>query len=123
LDENCTEFESLDLAIHFLFMAGLHSYDLARFIAETAYKKGYDGLLFPSFFSVLRTGAEPLRTAYGISLRRFPSTKEIEESLSIPNLALFGHPVADGKVAVRCINKLIVRRVDYEYHFGPAEFS
>ena len=34
LEENCTEFESLDMAIHMLFLAKSHSYEISRAIAS-----------------------------------------------------------------------------------------
>ena len=45
--------------------------------------------------------------------------REYERAKTIPNLALFGRPIEEGQVQVRCINKLILRRVDYDFHFGP----
>lgn len=61
----------------------------------------------------------PFQTAYGISHRRFPQLQAYEEAAAIPNLAIFGRPVMEGKVRVSCINKMIIRRVGYEFHFGP----
>jgi len=118
-EEHVTEFDSLDMAVHMLFLAGDHSYKITREIALTANKAGYDGFVYPSYFSLLRTGGMPFETAYGISHRIFPQFTDREKSKIIPNLALFGRPVADGVVGVQCINKLILSRVDYGYHFGP----
>lgn len=80
---------------------------------------GFDGLIYPSYFSLVRTGARPFDTAYGISVRRFPSYREHARRLSIPNVALFGHPVRDGHVRVDGINRLVLRRVACDVHFGP----
>jgi len=117
--EDVTEFESLDISLNMLFLAGKHSYDIARTIATAAKSAGYDGLIYPSYFSELRMGVMPLRTTYGISNRIIPQYQEIEQSLSVPNFAIFGRPVEKGDVAVRCINKIIMSRVEYGFHFGP----
>lgn len=118
-EENVTEFTSLDMAVHMLFLAGKHSYPISRAIAVAAKATGLDGIIYPSYFSLLRQGIMPFQTAYGISHRRFPQLQAYEEAATIPNLAIFGRPVMEGKVRVSCINKMIIRRVGYEFHFGP----
>jgi len=118
-EEDATEFESLDMAVHMLFLAGKHSYDITRDIARAVHSAGYDGVVYPSYFSLLRTGGMPFETAYGISHRRFPQLHEHEKAKTIPNLALFGRPIEERNVEVRCINKLILSRVEYGFHFGP----
>lgn len=120
--QDVTEFESLDIAVHMLFLAGQHSYDISRAIAVAAKAEKFDGLIYPSYFSLLRLGAMPLRTTYGLSHRRIPQFREYEQALGVPNLALFGYPVSDGTVRVNCINKLVLSRVEYNFHFGPVEF-
>jgi len=35
------------------------------------------------------------------------------------DLALFGRPIAEGLVAVRCINRVMLNKVDYKLNFGP----
>ena len=117
------EFESLDMAIHMLFLAGSYSYDITRRISLAAYSAGFDGLVYPSYFSLLRIGSAPLVTSYGISHRRIPGFQEHEQLKTIPNIAIFGHPIKEGKVSVRCINRLILNRVEYEFHFGPVGFE
>lgn len=118
-EEHVTEFESLDMAVHMLFLAGKHSYSISREIAGAVRAAGYDGLIYSSYFSLLRTGSMPFETAYGISYRRFPQMREYEQSKSIPNFALFGRPLAEQKVTVRCINKVILSHINYGFHFGP----
>ena len=120
-DEHVTEFESLDMAVHMLFLAGKHSYEISRAIATSAYALGFDGLIYPSYFSLLRIGVMPFQTAYGLSYRRIPQFQQYEEANAVPNLAIFGRPINDGKVEIECINKLILNRVAYEFHFGPVE--
>ncbi len=119
LKEEVTEFESLDMTVHMLFLAGKHSYKLTRAIGEAARIAGFDGLVYPSYFSLLRLGQMPFQTVYGISQRRIPQLQEHEQTKSIPNLALFGRPVASGSVSVLCIDRLIISRVEYDFHFGP----
>lgn len=107
-EEDATEFESLDMAVHMLFLAGDHSYPIAREIALAARRAGYNGLVYPSYFSLLRTGAMPFETSFGISHRRIDQQADREKSKIIPNLALFGRPLDEGSVALRCINKVIL---------------
>lgn len=121
--EDATEFESLDMAVHMLFLAGMHSYPIARRISLAAYSAGFDGLVFPSYFSLLRLGLMPFETVYGISRRRFPQLKDREQAKTVPNLAIFGHPIEQSRITIRCINKLILHRVEYGVHFGPVGFS
>jgi hypothetical protein len=52
--------------------AGAHSYEICRAVASSAREAGFHGIAYPSYFSLLRTGAMPFETAYGISIRRFP---------------------------------------------------
>lgn len=114
-----SEFESFDMTIHMLFLAGEHSYEICRAIALAAADSGYDGLIYPSYFSLLQTGKVPLETSFGLSHRRFPQLAAQEKSKIIPNLGLFGHPVEQGKIDVLAINRLMLRKVQYDFHFGP----
>lgn len=120
IEEDVTEFESLDIAVHFLFLAGDYSYPICRQIAKRAKAQGFDGIIYPSYFSYFRTGAIPFDTVYGMSIRKLAPLKEYAQSQNIPNLALFGRPVKDQKVTVACINKVIVNRIEYDLTFGPA---
>lgn len=121
-EEHVTEFESLDMAVHMLFLAGNHAYGIIREIAHAAKKAGFNGLIYPSYFSLIRLGVMPFQTTYGISHRRFQSQQDHEESKAAPNLALFDRPVQSGDVSIQCINRIILRHVHYGYHFGPATF-
>lgn len=118
-EEDASEFESLDMAVHMLFLAGDYSYSISQRIAEEAKKASFDGIIYPSYYSLLRTGTMPFETAYGISLRSFPKMKKYEEAKVIKNLAIFGRPIKERKVSVKCINRLHVSRVKYDFHFGP----
>lgn len=123
LEEDVTEFESLDMAIHMLFLARSHSYEISRSIALAAKDKGFDGIIYPSFFSLIRTGGHPFETAYGLSLRRFHRMREqYVEAYTIKNFALFGRPLESGLVSIKCINRLVITQVGYMGHFGPVEY-
>jgi hypothetical protein len=117
-----TEFESLDLAVLMLFLASAKAYDTTRALALAVKNAGYDGLIYPSYFSVLRTGSVPFETVYGLSLRSLEGTEDYERSKIIGNIALFGRPVADESVEVANINRLTIRKVSYELGFGPVTF-
>lgn len=120
LEEDVTEFESLDLAVHMLFLARDHSYDVSRAIAQAAKEAGFAGLLYPSYFSLLRTGGFPFETTYGISHRRVRQLADYERAKMVPNIALFGRPIEEGVLEVRCINRVVIRRAEYDLSFGPA---
>jgi hypothetical protein len=122
LQEDCTEFESLDLAILMLFLANSHAYPISRDIAAAVSAHGFDGLIYPSFFSVLHTGGNPFETVYGLSTRRFGDAHDYERSKVIGNLALFGWPVAQGAVEVIGINRLTIGQVKYSLVFGPVTY-
>ncbi|WP_322046730.1 RES family NAD+ phosphorylase [Paraburkholderia sp. J67] len=118
--EGVTEFESLDMSVHMLFLSANHSYDITRRLSLMAAESGFDGIVYPSYFSLLRTGAIPFEIAYGLSGRVIARYAEHEQSKIVPNLALFGYPIADGAVEVKCVNRLLVTRVEYDLKFGPA---
>ena len=123
LQSDKDEFESLDMAVHMLSLAGKHSYNICRAIVLTAAECGYDGLVYPSYFSLLHMGKIPFETTFGMSHRTIPKLAEREKSKIISNLALFGRPVEQGKVEIRSINRLVLRRVQYDAHFGPVGLS
>jgi hypothetical protein len=118
-EENVTEFESLDIAIYMLFLAGSHAYPITRNISRVAKERDYDGIIYPSYFSSLRLGIRPFLTTYGISHRRIPEYQEYEQQTTIPNAAIFGYPLAEGKLKIKCINRLVLSQVTYDVRFGP----
>jgi hypothetical protein len=123
LEEDNTEFESLDMAIHMLFLAKSHSYEISRALAKAAKLAGYDGVIYPSFFSLIRTGGHPFETSYGLSLRRFhPEREKYADAYTIRNFALFGYPLKTKLVKTESINRLIITQVGYQGHFGPVEY-
>lgn len=89
-----TEFESLDLAVRFLFAAEQHSYGILTALAEQCRTNEFDGIIFPSYFSQIK----PAR---------------------IPNIAIFGRPISERKMEVDGINRLRLQTATYEYSFGP----
>jgi hypothetical protein len=123
LQKDVTEFESLDIAIHMLFLAGEHAYEISREIAIAAHRAGYDGVIYPSYFSLVRTGGMPFDTIYGISIRRFPQLAQYAKAQCVPNIALFGRPIEQGVVVVKCINKVLLNRVEYDLSFGPVGYE
>jgi len=121
INEDVTEFESLDRTVLMLFFAGEHSYEILREIAFTAYQAGFNGLIYPSYFSLVHTGAMPFDSVYGISVRRFPSCKTHAKSQIIQNIALFGRPIKEKIIAVKCINRLVLNKIKYDVLFGPVD--
>jgi hypothetical protein len=47
-EEHVTEFDSLDMAVHMLFLAGPHSYEITWLIAHGARAAGYDSVIYPA---------------------------------------------------------------------------
>lgn len=123
LEEDGTEFESLDLAVHMLFLAKRHSYPLSHAVAKAAREFGYDGVRYPSYFSLLRTGGIPFETTYGLAHRRIPELRETERSKMVENVGLFGHPIADGRMSVKSINRFVLNQVHYGGFFGTAKLD
>lgn len=121
LEENCTEFESLDMAIYMLFYAGNYSYEISREIALQVRKAGFDGIIYSSYFSTMRTGAMPFETNFGMSVRKMPLYSDHLKTEIIPNLALFDYPIKQNKIKVKCINRLFLEKVSYDLHFGPVK--
>lgn len=120
-DDDVTEFESLDEAINLIFLAGKHSYEITRDISHAAKKAGLDGIIYPSYFSILRTGAMPLETVYGLSTRRIAPYRDGLNRNMIRNAVFFGRPVSEGKLSVQGINKLTIAKVKYDFSLGPVD--
>ena len=122
-EENITEFESLDLAVHMLFLAKSHSYSISREIARSVKKAGFDGIVYPSYFSLVSSGARPFETVYGISIRRIPELIQYASSQTIANVAIFGRPLKDGLLEVKSINRVVMSQAAYQLTFGPVGFG
>jgi len=65
----------------------------------------------------------PFETVYGMSHRKIPQFSDREKSKIVPNLGIFGRPIADGLVEVKCVNRLMLERVAYQYNFGPVGYE
>lgn len=121
LEEDGTEFDSLDIAVHMLFLSREHSYEISQTIARAAFEAGFHGIRYPSYFSLLRTGGMPFETVYGISLRRMPHLLDYERSKMVANLAIFGSPIREGRVQTHSIDRFVLSMVQYGGNFGPAD--
>lgn len=119
INEGKNEFESIDIGLYLLFMGSSAGYPACRMLAKFLAAKGYDGVIYPSYFSHLRSGEVPFETSFGLSNRVIPGGEEREAAKLIPNLAIFGRPIEAGKVEVVGKNRVILRKVDYELRFGP----
>jgi hypothetical protein len=53
---------------------------------------------------MLRVGSMPFETVYGISRRRIPHLQDGERAKIVPNFAIFGRPIENKKVELRCID-------------------
>lgn len=69
-------------------------YPKCQLIAEAIRHADYDGFKFKSYYSQVKT--EPLF-----------------------NIALFGHPIAEGKLKLESVNRVKLEQVSYVYSFGP----
>ncbi|EFL89207.1 RES domain superfamily [Ahrensia sp. R2A130] len=120
--EQVTDFESLDLAVLFTFLAGEHAYKITRAIADAVEEAGFDGVVYPSYFSRLRSGAETVGTVFGMSARRHTLWQEQENRKVVRNLALFGRPLKRRKLSALGINSVMLERVEYHINLGPVGF-
>ena len=102
-----------------LFLARDHSYPVSRALAKFLLAKEFDGVLYPSYFSLLRTGARIFETVYGMSIRRIEQAKKYAASHIVPNVAIFGRPLSDGRVSLRCIDRVRLEQALYKLNFGP----
>lgn len=93
-----TGFESLDIAMNMIFLAGKNSYDITQEISIAAENAGFDGIVYPSHFSYIRNGESPYRSfLYGISNRLIPEFQKTEEDIIAKNFAFFGRPILEKK--------------------------
>lgn len=116
--EDCTEFESLRLAVRYLFLAQSHSYPLTRELAKSIMKKGYDGLIYPSHFSSVRRGDDHYLD-WDMGLSRYVYDETYSESSQVRNYALFGFPIQEKKLEIVSINPLKITRAKYDFILCP----
>jgi hypothetical protein len=118
-----SEFKSLDLAVHMLFLAKSHSYEISRQLALAAKEGGFDGIIYPSYFSLIRTGARAFDTILGMSVRHIVELEQYAEGQMIGNIAIFGHPISEGKLRVSSVNRVMMARAEYDLSFGPVAYK
>jgi hypothetical protein len=80
-------------------------------------------MICPSYFSMLRVGSMPFETVYGISRRRIPHLQDGERAKIVPNFAIFGRPIENKKVELRCIDNAYPSPSQIGLHFSPSENS
>jgi len=119
LEESCTEFESLDLSVLMLFLASQHAYKVLQKLSNFIRENGFDGIIYPSYFSMLKTGNIPFETVIGISNRRLNDFKAYEANKIVRSIALFGYPLRDSKLDVISMNKLLLNQVKYDFTMAP----
>jgi hypothetical protein len=119
VDDGKNEFESIDIAVNLLLMSGSHSYPVTRKLALAAREKGYDGIIYPSFYSQLQNGWMPIETYYGISVRKFTQMHEYEKAKYIENYAFFGRPIEESKIHIAAINRALIKRISVDLVIGP----
>jgi hypothetical protein len=96
IDDSSTSspFERVDILMRKLAFSGKQDYELCREIAREIHTRGFDGFYFTSYFS----------QAHHQNLK---------------NIALFGHPAAEGKLNLNSTNRVLLSAISYEYSFGP----
>lgn len=72
----------------------------AHAFGRRAAEQGFDGVVYPSFFSDVR----PHRAR-------------------LPNVAIFGNPIRDHRLQLQSLNNLRIDTIAYEYTFGPVTKS
>ena len=115
-----TEFESINLAIDMLFRAGTPSYPITRSIALAAQNANYDGLIYSPCFKAIHSNIPLGQTVDSAPKPISPKLNPYEYiSCNARNLAIFGHPIQDGKIGVKCINSICLNSISYGVDFGP----
>jgi len=122
IDEDVTDFESLDIAVNMLFFTGKNTYEITREIALIVNQAGFDGLVYPSFFSLFRSKANHLDSMCGKSVPSISLFKAHTKSQIIQNVALFGRPIKEKIIAVKCINQVLLNKIIYDVLFGPIDY-
>ncbi len=88
-------FEDPQIWLRALIYDSADSYSICRRLAKRIKKAGFSGFIYPSYFQQVT-------------------------SKTHKNVALFGRPIREGKVAVNGVNKVVLKDVAYDYSFGPA---
>lgn len=87
-------FDRIDIMMNKLAFVGKGDYDLCREAASHVRDMGFDGFYFTSYFAQAR-------------------------KKNLRNIALFGHPVAAGKLTLQSVNRVQLTNVEYGFRFGP----
>ena len=88
-------FEYLPMIVNQILYAGKQSYVITRLLSKAAQEKGFDGIMYPSYFNNVRASI-------------------------YSNVVLFGQVIRRGIVRVKSIDRIQLRQVDYKYEFGPS---
>ena len=112
--------DSMNLTLDILFSTGKSYYPTTRKIALAAHKANYDGLIYPPCFKAVHSHI-PLPQNAGNTSKLTISKLHMEgTSHNTQNLAIFGHPIQDGRIKVKCINKIHLNSISYGVNFGAA---
>jgi len=87
----------VNLTIRAFFEANQTSYHLTQLLSSFAKSQGYDGIVYPSAMKCTQADNRAWR-----------------------NVAVFGAPIAEDKLRVESINRLLIRNVSYSFDLGPA---
>jgi hypothetical protein len=78
------------------FEANVSSYHLTQLLCSFAEQRGHDGICYPSAMECITEKRNQWR-----------------------NVALFGAPIADGKLLLQSVNRVLIRDIAYSYTLGP----
>jgi len=88
-----TPFDDLNIVISQLFDAEEHSYPIINAISNQIRYNGYDGIIYPSYYGQIK-------------------------NKQIPNIALFGRPIAEKKIKFESVSRVFIDQANYSYRFG-----
>lgn len=86
-------YEEMLYFTHFVFNTNDYM-QFTKLLSRRIFEKGYEGILYPSYFS------------------RFRKSK-------FNNIALFGEPISSGLLNYISKGRIIIKQIQYEYSFGP----
>ena len=86
-----------DITLDAFFQANQSSYHLTQLLGAFARSQGYDGVVYPSAMECIAGNEKRWK-----------------------NVALFGAPIAEKRLAIESINRVLIRNVNYSFDLGPA---